>query len=75
MLVVSKLSDRLNRVQVAFRQTTGFHRVQISDDRRRLEFGKLVHSKNKDRAEGGETRKDPSPCVDSCRTNRRRRKR
>lgn len=31
MLVVSKLSSWLNRVQVVFRQTTSFQNVQISE--------------------------------------------
>lgn len=45
MLVVSKLSSGLNRAQVVFRQTTGFQKAQISEDRRRLQLGKLGQSK------------------------------
>lgn len=57
MLVVSKLSSGLNRVQVVFKQTTGFQKVQISEDRRRLQLGKLGQSKTRGRS-GGEIRKE-----------------
>jgi len=43
-LVVSKLSSGLSREQVVVRQTTGFQKAQISEDRRRLRLGKLGQS-------------------------------
>lgn len=45
MLVVSKLSSGLNRVQVVLSQTTGFQKVQISEYHRRLLLSKLGRSK------------------------------
>ena len=44
MLAVSELSSGLNRVQVVLKQTTGFQKVQISKDRRRLALGELGQS-------------------------------
>lgn len=54
-------------MQVVFRQTTGFKKVQISEDRRRLELGKLRQSMTWGRRSGGEIRKEaPSLPVNSC---------